>query len=85
MAESFLEEQLKRIRDMSEQMSRASHHAAELSIELARDREWRERSPLHDVRDLRIHPPRDESREPSEHHAGHVRRHATRGSSRRRR
>ena len=85
MAESFFEEQLKRIREMTEQMSRASHHAAELSHELARDLDSRERGPLHDVRDLRIPQPRGESTEPSHHHAGHVRRRATRGSSRRRR
>ena len=46
MAESFLEEQLKRMREMSERMSRASDHAAELSNELERDRESRQRGPL---------------------------------------
>ena len=41
MAESFLEEQLKRIREMTEQMSRVRNRAAELEAELARDRELR--------------------------------------------
>jgi hypothetical protein len=86
MAESFLEEQLKRMREMSEQMSRASGHAAELSNELERDRASRQRGPLYDVRDLRTYPPRkEEPAEQSDDHAGHARRHATRGPSRRRR
>ena len=85
MAESFLEEQLKRMREMSEQMSRASGHAAELSNELERDRASRQRGPLYDVRDLRTYPPRKEEPEQSDDHAGHARRHATRGPSRRRR
>jgi hypothetical protein len=85
MAESFLEEQLKRIREMSEWMSRASNHAAELSNELERDRESRQRGPLYDVRDLRTYSPRNESTEQSEHHAGNARRRGPRASSRRRR
>jgi hypothetical protein len=39
MAESFLEEQLRRIRQMNEQMSRVNNNAAELSNEMARDRD----------------------------------------------
>jgi hypothetical protein len=53
MAENFLEEQLKRIREMSDQMSRARNRAAELSAELERDRALIRLSPLHEVRDFR--------------------------------
>jgi hypothetical protein len=85
MAESFLEEQLKRMREMSEQMSRATTRAAELSNELARDRESNKQGPLHGVRDLRTYSPRKKSKERSDDHAGHARRNTARGSSRRRR
>jgi hypothetical protein len=84
MAESFLEEQVKRIRDMSEQMSRATNYVAELSNELARDRESSRQNPLQDVRDLRMYPPRNESRDRSKHRARQSRRHPARNSSRRR-
>jgi hypothetical protein len=84
MAESFLEEQLKRIREMSEWVSRATSRAAELSDELAQRRE--SRGPLYDVRDLRTYTSRHESREPTDNtDAGPSRRQATRTSSRRRR
>jgi hypothetical protein len=84
MAESFLEEQLKRIREMGEQMSRAASRAAEVSNELARNRE--SQGPLDEVRDLRTYTSRHESREPSDDaHADPARRHTTRESSRRRR
>jgi hypothetical protein len=53
MAENFLEEQLKRIREMSERMSRVQSHAAEVSAEVARDRALAKRTPLHQVRDFR--------------------------------
>ena len=85
MAESFLEEQLKRMKAMSEQMSRATTRAAELSNELARDRESSKQDPLHEVRDLRTYSPRKKSREQSDDHAGNARRHTARDSSRRRR
>ena len=73
MAESFLEEQLKRMREMSEQMSRASRNAAEpirwRAIELNRQ------DPLHEVRDLRTHiSPRPQPKERSDDHAGSARR-----------
>jgi hypothetical protein len=84
MAESFLEEQLRRIKAMSERMSRVSNSAAELSSELARDRESSRQDPL-EVRDLRTYPPRSEPRKRSDHHAGNARRRAARVSSRRRR
>jgi hypothetical protein len=83
VAKSFLEEQVKRIREMSEQMSRATNYAAELSNELARDRESSCHNPLQDVRDLRMYPPRNGSRDRSDHRARQPRR-PPRNSSRRR-
>lgn len=53
MAENFLEEQLKRIRQLTEQMSQVRSCAAELSEEVNRDRAMAWRSPLHEVRDFR--------------------------------
>ena len=85
MAESFLEEQLKRMKEMSERMSRVTNTAAELSNDLARDRESSRQDPLQDVRDLRTYPPRNETRMRSDHRAGNARRHTARHSSRRRR
>ena len=81
MAEAFLEEQLKRIREMSDQMSRVTSNVAELSNELARDRQWGREDPLQDVRDLRTYPPRNEP----DNRARQPRRHPARNSSRRRR
>ena len=75
MAESFLEEQLKRMREMSEQMSRASNHAAELTSDMARDRELHPKDPLRDVRDVRtFNSPRPQPKERSDDHAGSPRR-----------
>jgi hypothetical protein len=85
MAESFLEEQLKRIKEMSERMSRATARAAELSNELARDRDSNKQGPLHEVRDLRTYSPRQKSKGQSDDHAGKARRDTARDSSRRRR
>jgi hypothetical protein len=92
MAESFLEDQLKRIREMTERMSRATHHAAELNDELTRNREACRQGPLNEVRDFRTYssmpgsgPAANESRERSESDAGSARRHTARESSRRRR
>ena len=85
MAEWFLEEQLKRMKEMSEQMSRATTRAAQLSSELARDRESIKQGPLHEVRDLRTYPPRKKSKGRSDDHAGNARRDTARDSSRRRR
>jgi hypothetical protein len=53
MAENFLEEQLKRIREMTEHMTRVRNQAAEVSREVARNRAMIKRSPLHQVRDFR--------------------------------
>jgi hypothetical protein len=91
MAESFLEEQLKRIRAMTEQMSRATHRAAELNDELARTREASRQGPLNDVRDFRHYSSTNsasianDSKEQSHADAGSARRHTARESSRRRR
>jgi hypothetical protein len=74
MAETFLEEQLKRIRQMSEQMSRARDYAAEVSNEVARERESMFRHhPLHEVRDYRPYSSIDEApRRPAAHNGrGH--------------
>jgi hypothetical protein len=56
MAESFLEEQLERIRRMSEQMERARRRAAELGNEIARDRKAIRYDPIQEVRDLTYEP-----------------------------
>jgi len=93
MADSFLEDQLKRIREMSERMSRATHDAAELNHELARNREAGRQGPLNEIRDLRTYSPTGESglaehespRQRSESDAGSARRHTARDTSRRRR
>jgi hypothetical protein len=92
MSESFLEDQLKRMREMSEQMSRASNHAAELNDELARNREASQQGPLNQVRDFRTYSSISDCRSAdaalkprSESDAGNTRRHTARDSSRRRR
>ena len=81
MSEHFLEEQLKRIREMTEQMTRLRNSAAELSEALDRERVSGYHNPLHEVRDLRTlssEPPQrhtaDEHVTPQRHH-----RHSTRG------
>jgi hypothetical protein len=70
MAEHFLEEQLRRIREMSKQMSRARDSAAELSLEFERHRAIIRQSPLHAVRDLRSYSSNDPAPDHAEHHAG---------------
>jgi len=92
MAEPFLEDQLKRIRELTERMTRATNHAAELNSELVRNREASRQGPLNDVRDFRPYSSTlasgyaaNESRERSESDAGSARRHTARESSRRRR
>jgi hypothetical protein len=82
MAETFLEEQLKRIREMTEQMSRVHNRAAELSQEVEHDRAMMRWSPLHEIRDLRSYSSTDRSRDHAEDHAG---RHTPRRAPRRRR
>lgn len=53
MAESFLEEQLHRIRELTARISQAELRAAELSDAIARDREAPPQGPLDSVRDDR--------------------------------
>jgi hypothetical protein len=81
MSERFLEEQLKRIREMTEQMTRLRNSAAELSEAFDRERISGYTNPLYEVRDLRTlssEPPQrdtaDEHATPGRHHS-----HSTRG------
>jgi len=53
MAESFLAETVRRLREMSERMSRARKRTAELSDQIARDREEMHLGPLDEIRDFR--------------------------------
>ena len=55
MAESFLREQLERIRALTEQMTSVQNRVAELSNEIAHDRDAMQQSPLHEVRDYRTY------------------------------
>lgn len=55
MAESFLEEQLKRILELSERMSQVKSHAAEMAEAREREREQGSHNPLHAVRDFRTY------------------------------
>jgi hypothetical protein len=55
MAESFLEEQVRRIKRLTERMSRVQTEAAKLTDELTRHRELIAHSPLDQVRDFRPH------------------------------
>jgi len=59
MDESFLVEQLNRIRAMAAQMSQARERVELLSGEISRDRESMRHNPLYEVRDLRIDQPYD--------------------------
>jgi hypothetical protein len=85
MAESFLKEQLKRIRDMTERMARVHDHTAELSHELERDPESAiPHGPLAEVRDFRPYSaPSYEKRDRSEDRSERRRRPVARDSSRR--
>ena len=83
MAEWFLEEQLRRIKEMSEQMSRAADREAQLLHELEQEKESQRQSPLQEVRDLRTYSPPKPHR--ADDHVGNTRRHTARDSSRRRR
>jgi len=55
MAESFLKEQIERIRRMTERMTALESHAAELSDAMAHDRAALRQGPLHQVRDYRLY------------------------------
>jgi hypothetical protein len=54
MAESFLAETVRRLREMSERMSKARRRTAELRDEIARDRKAMHLGPLQAVRDFRL-------------------------------
>jgi hypothetical protein len=54
MAESFLAETVRRLREMSERMSKLRNRTAELSDEIARNRAEMHYGPLQDVRDFRL-------------------------------
>jgi hypothetical protein len=80
MSEHFLEEQLKRIREMTAQMTRLRASAAELSDAFDRDRVAGRHDPLHDVRDLRTPPSPASERDRADehaprHHSRHLARH----------
>jgi hypothetical protein len=86
MAESFLKEQLKRIREMTEQMARVHDDAAGLSLELGRYRESAPLHPLADIRDFRPYTSTSyEERERAADQSQPARRHVARKTSRRRR
>jgi hypothetical protein len=52
--DAFLEEQIRRIRALSDRMSALEHRAAELSSEVEKDRQQGRLGPLQEVRDFRI-------------------------------
>jgi hypothetical protein len=53
MSEPFLEEQLKRIKEMNEQMTRLRDRATEMSAAFERGHAATRYGPLHEVRDFR--------------------------------
>ena len=79
MAESFLVEQLNRIRAMAERMSQARESVQDVSEQIMRDRGLMWAHPLYQVRDLRIEQSFDPLDAPPSHTA------SSRSSSRRRR
>ena len=91
MSQSFLKDQLKRIREMTEQMARVHDDATELSRELGRDRDAAHGDPLAEVRDFRVYSPnsdadsdRLEGRNREANESRSTRRHVARDSRRRR-
>ena len=59
MDESFLLEQLTRMREMSERMSEVRSLAAEVTEQIARDRDQMRNNPLYQIRDFRTEQPYD--------------------------
>jgi hypothetical protein len=55
MAESFLKEQLERIRRLTEQLTAVETNASELCHAMAHDRAALRYGPLHQVRDYRLY------------------------------
>jgi len=82
MSEHFLEEQLKRIREMTERMARLQARAAELPEEFERDRATARQGPLEEVRDLRTY---SSIRSTGDYADDHGTRHSSRPASRNRR
>ena len=70
MAENLLEEQLERIRRLTEQLAQVRSRAAELADEMNRDRAMLKRPPLHEVRDFRSHSSFDRTPDRAEDHGG---------------
>ena len=83
MSEHFLEEQLKRIREMTEQMTRLRNRAAEMSEAFERERVSGYHNPLHEVRDFRTPSCELPERDTADEHATPQRQH--RHTTRRRR
>jgi len=54
MAESFLAETVRRLREMSQRMSKIRRRTAELPRKIAHDRKRMHFGPLQDVRDFRL-------------------------------
>jgi hypothetical protein len=69
MSEHFLEEQLKRIREMTEQMTRLRESAAELSEAFERNRIVGKHDPLHEIRDFRTHSSMEPRSDRADEHA----------------
>jgi hypothetical protein len=55
MAESFLQEQLERIKRLTKRMTAVETQSERLANEMAHDREAMHHGPLHDVRDYRTY------------------------------
>lgn len=83
MSEHFLEEQLKRIREMTEQMTRLRNSAAELSEAFDRERMSGCHNPLHEVRDFRTPSSELPERDTADEHATPHRHHRHTGRGRR--
>ena len=83
MSERFLEEQLKRIREMTEQMTRLRVSAAELSQAFDRERTSGYHNPLHEVRDFRTLSSEPPQRDTADEHATPQRHHRPTARSRR--
>lgn len=86
MAEAFLEEQLKRIREMTEQMSKVRRQTDETSAEILRELDLHRSNPLQQVRDFRTYSSSEEPRhERADDHASRGRRRQPRHGARRHR
>jgi hypothetical protein len=73
MSEHFLEEQLERIKKMTEQMTRLRDSAAELSEAFERNHIAGKHDPLHEIRDFRRASSSEPQRDRVDEHAGRQR------------